>query len=259
MTKVIGPAPDMAERLALEFLQRLCERIATIHPPGAELVICSDGRVFGDLIHVKDADISRYQTELAAMTATAGATSLRLFNLDDHYQGIGHDDMRGLLEETYADPLDELKAEIRAGGEPLSLYRGVTRFLLEDMGGPGYSGSKAALQRDCRERAYGVIRRSKAWGKLVAERFPEAVRLSIHPQPCGSEKLGILLMDSDDAWLTPWHGVALLWDGRFLLVKRYQAEAMGADLVMVDGKPSHFAAPHTEPSAYVQKEVRSTA
>ncbi|NUR90929.1 MAG: L-tyrosine/L-tryptophan isonitrile synthase family protein [Nonomuraea sp.] len=237
--KVLGPVPDLAERLALDFLQSLCDRVESLHPPGAELVICSDGRVFGDLIHVADADISRYQAELGAMLA--GHPALRLFDLDDHYRGIGHARMRALLEEHYADPFDVLRAEVRAGGEPLSLYRGVTRFLLEDSaGGPG---SRSALQRDCRDRAYGVIRRSKAWGRLVGERFPHAVRLSIHPQPCGSDKLGILLMDCDDSWLTPWHGVALLWGGRYLLVKRYQAEALGAELVTVNGRPSHYRAP----------------
>src|SRR5205085_11734661 len=130
----------------------------------------------------------------------------------------------------------------RAGGDQLTLYRGITRFLVEDASTPEYQGSRAALQRACRERAYGVIQRSKAWGDLIAERFPHAVRLSIHPQPCGSAKLGIHLLETADSWLTPWHGTAVKVGNRFILMKRYEAEATGARLIYVDGKPSHYVA-----------------
>lgn len=50
--KVIGAMPDMAERLSLIFLNSLCQRIQLYYPPGAHIVICSDGHVFGDLIRV---------------------------------------------------------------------------------------------------------------------------------------------------------------------------------------------------------------
>ena len=69
----------------------------------------------------------------------------------------------------------------------LSLYRAITRFLYEDSQLPGYSGSNAALQKDAKQRACGVIQRSWAWGNLLAQHFPAAIRLSIHPQPVDSE------------------------------------------------------------------------
>jgi pyoverdine/dityrosine biosynthesis protein Dit1 len=87
-----------------------------------------------------------------------------------------------------------------------------------------------------------VIQRSKAWGELVETKFPNAVRLSIHPQSCGDKKMGIRLIEPDN-WLTPWHGVAVEVDGRFMLLKRAQAEELGADLVHWDGRPSHFVLP----------------
>lgn len=119
-------------------------------------------------------------------------------------------------------------------------------FALPDADRPDYKKSLAALQRECRERAYGVIQRSRAWGRLIAERFPEAVRLSIHPQPCGSDKLSINLLEASDNWITPWHGTAVDVGGRFVLMKRYQAEASGADLIYLHGRPSHYVArqPH---------------
>jgi pyoverdine/dityrosine biosynthesis protein Dit1 len=100
--------------------------------------------------------------------------------------------------------------------------------------------SRTALQKDCRRRAYEVVQRSKAWGALLATCFPDAVRLSIHPQACGSEKIGIHLMMTADSWLTPWHGVAVEAEGRFVLLKRREAESLGAKLVFQNGRPSHY-------------------
>lgn len=241
-SKVLGATPDMAERLSLEFLCAICDRVRQIYRHGAKIIICSDGRVFCDLVQISDSNVTRYQAELQEMIDSIGPDSLGLFNLDDEYTGYTHTTMRRVLIGCYGEDLEMLKQQVRAGGEQLTLYRGITRFLVEDADTPDHQGSRAALQRECRVRAYGVIQRSKAWGKLVAGRFPDAVRLSIHPQSCGSAKLGIHLVEAPDNWLTPWHGTAVDVGGRFVLMKRYQAEAMGAKLVYVDGRPSHYTA-----------------
>lgn len=241
-SKVIGIAPDKAEQLSLEFLRELCDQIQQIYTPGARIIICSDGHVFGDLVHISDSDTSSYQAELRVLIENAGQGSLHLFGLDGEHGGRTYGMMREALMARYGEDIDALKRQVRAGGDLLTLYRGLTRFLVEDTDGVGHEKSRAALQRECRERAYGVMQRSRAWGRLIAERFPEAVRLSIHPQPCGSAKLGIQLLDSADNWITPWHGTAVEVAGRFVLMKRYQAEALGADLVYRHGKPSHYVA-----------------
>ena len=77
----------------------------------------------------------------------------------------------------------------------------------------------------------------------MSRRFPDAVRLSIHPQACSFEKIGIHMMETADNWLTPWHGVAVNLGGRFVLMKRSQAEELRATLVWRDGVPSHYMAP----------------
>jgi pyoverdine/dityrosine biosynthesis protein Dit1 len=247
--KVLGATPDMAERLSLQFLCAICDRVRQIYQAGAKIIVCSDGRVFSDLVQIADSNVSCYQAELRAMIDSIGPSSLSLFNLDDEYPGFTHTAMRHMLMGFYGEDLELFKQQVHAGGEQLRLYRGITRFLVEDADTPDYQGSRAALQRECRERAYGVIQRSKAWGKLLAQRFPDAVRLSIHPQACGSAKLGIKLVETSDNWLTPWHGTAVDVGGRFMLMKQYEAEAMGADLVYVDGRPSHYMAKASEPQS----------
>ncbi|MET9416317.1 isocyanide synthase family protein [Streptomyces klenkii] len=238
--KVLGPLPDLAEELALRFLNELCERIGEVYAPGAAILICSDGRVFNDLLGVSDENVTAYAQALDAMITRIGADRLEQFSLDDVYTGAGHEDMRSMLSAGHAPTLEELREEVRAGGAPLAMYRGITRFMLEDLSGPAWTGTRSALQRRCRDLAYRVIQRSRAWGNLLDRLFPTAIRLSIHPQPCGTDKIGILLADTPDAWLTPWHSVAVEAGGRFTLMKRAEAEEAGAELVFAGGRPSHY-------------------
>ena len=236
--KVLGHLPDMGERLSLTFLDDLCGEIERIHPPGAEVVICSDGHVFGDLIGVPDEHIDEYADELRAQIAELGLERLSVFDLRDALGDISHDAKRGHVQERYAPAADALRAEVRTDDHTLALYRGITRFLVEDTA--GWTGSRSALQRACRQRAYGVIRRSRAWGALIAEHHPDAVRLSIHPQPVGAAKFGIRLLDIPDAWTTPWHSAALRRaDGTWTLAPRHAARRSGRQ-VERGGRPSHF-------------------
>lgn len=249
LAKVLGTLPDMAERRALEFLQSLCDRIKKIYAPGARIILCSDGRVFSDVVGMRDEDVTAYQRELSRIIRDSGLSSISTFDLDDLYHEMDFDQMRMRLVEEYGEPLAVIKASISRGGkisgyseedkEANRLYCGITRFLVEDAMYPGQMQSRTSIQNECRSRAYAVIQRSKAWGDWVAERFPSAIRLSIHPQTCGAPKLGIRLIEPDN-WLTPWHGVAVEVQGRFILLKRSRAEEIGACLIHVEGRPSHY-------------------
>jgi pyoverdine/dityrosine biosynthesis protein Dit1 len=251
--KVLGTLPDMAERRALEFLQQLCERIGRIYEPGAQIILASDGRVFSDLIGIRDQDVSAYRNEISELIKDLGLTNLTTFNLEVLYLGVGYDEMRRHFMEEFGESLDDMRAAVRrvaedadASDDDREIHRllgGITRFLVEDATFPGQTKSRNALQKECRVRAYEVVQRSQAWGGVVEDQFPDAVRLSIHPQDCGSKKLGIQLSEPPEAdnWLTPWHAVAVeMEDGRFKLIKRSQAEALGARLVTINGRPSHY-------------------
>ncbi|MEV5876353.1 isocyanide synthase family protein [Streptomyces sp. NPDC052101] len=236
--KVLGHLPDQGERLSLSFLDRLCTDIGRIHPPGARIVICSDGHVFGDVIHVPDPRIDAYADELRGLIAGLGLTGLSVFDLRDVLGDLPYDSKRAHIHRHHAPGVDALRAEVHADAHTRALYRGVTRFLVEDTA--DFPGTRSALQRACRQRAYGVLQRSRAWGALIAEHHPAAVRLSIHPQPVGAAKFGIRLLDAPDAWTTPWHSAALhRADGTWTLMPRARAARLG-HLVMSDGRPSHF-------------------
>nr|WP_246593826.1 isocyanide synthase family protein [Streptomyces auratus] len=239
--KVLGHLPDEGERLALRFLDGLCARIAAVHPPGARMVICSDGHVFSDLIQVPDRDIDAYADALRTLLHDEGLTQLDVFDLRDVYgQELSHDAKRTLVHERYAPALETLRSLTRTDEPTRRLYQGITRFLFEDSG--SFAGTRSARQRSSRRRAYGVMQRSRAWGELIAAHHPGAFRLSIHPQPRGSAKFGIRLLDAPDVWMTPWHSCVLEHaDGRRELLHRADAERLGRP-VLRQGRPSHFAA-----------------
>lgn len=248
LAKVLGTLPDMAEQLSLEFLDNLCKQIQEVYSPGAHIILCSDGRVFNDVISIHDKDVSSYQQVLSQLIKETALTSFSTFNLDDMYSDLSFSQMRHRLMEQYGEPLETLQDIVRRGSKmPCSMedeeanrqYCGITRFLVEDATHPGQSLSRTALQKTCRHNAYIVVQRSRAWSELLEERFPDAVRLSIHPQTCGTSKLGIRLMEAEN-WMTPWHGVAVEVDGSFVLLKRAQAEELGASLVYRANRPSHY-------------------
>jgi pyoverdine/dityrosine biosynthesis protein Dit1 len=246
--KVLGALPDMAEQISLAFLNNLCQQIQKIYSPGARVILCSDGRVFNDVVGIRDTDVTHYQRTLLLLIQKISLTSISMFNLDDVYSGLEFNQMRNQLMAQHGEPLELLKYAVRKGSKtPCNIeneevnrqYCGITRFLVEDAIHPGQSHSRNAIQKECRERAYIVIQRSRAWSELIAKHFPHAVRLSIHPQTCGTAKLGICLMEAE-SWMTPWHGVAMDVDGRFVLLKRAQAEGLGARLIHCEGRPSHY-------------------
>ena len=249
LEKVLGALPDQAERLSLTFLENLCEKIKKHYSPGAKIVLCSDGRVFSDVVGMKEEDVTAYQVELDLLIEELSLKYVSTFNLDDYYTKLNFTQMRSELMSKHGKSFESLRAKVRRGGKPEPeleeqeanrMYCGITRFLFEDSMFSGQIKSRAAVQKESRANAYEVIRRSNAWSDLIEEYFPEAVRLSIHPQVCGSKKLGIRLV-ANESWMTPWHGVAVETDSGYVLLKRSEAEERGAKLIYSsNGRASHY-------------------
>lgn len=238
--KVLGTLPDLGEEMALTFLQSLCDDIRQVYAPGARISICADGRVFADLVQVSDADVSAYNAVLKQQLQQLGTPDLDVINLEDLLTTDSFDAARAWIVAHYGEPLDELKARVRDTDHHRAMFNGIHRFVSEDGMALAPEKSKSRVKEESKEVAYEVIRRSNAWTRLLAQEFPHAVRLSIHPQHPHSDKIGLRITRAVDDWLTPWHGVVVLRDNDYVLMKRYEAEALGAELVEKDGRPSHF-------------------
>jgi pyoverdine/dityrosine biosynthesis protein Dit1 len=238
-SKVLGRLPDMAEQVALRFLQSVCDQITLMYPPGARVVIGSTGHVLSDLVSVRDEDALAYRGELGSLITQLGAHSLELVSLEQALHG-SFEKMRDRLSSRYAAPLEQVRQRTVEEPTVRALFNGLHQRLLEDeqVLHPERSPSKALMRS--KELACRIIQRDDAWRRLLGERFPEAVSLSIHPQPAHSEHLGLHLMRTGDAWLTPWTGVLLESGGALMLVTRHEAERRNASLIWLDERPSHF-------------------
>lgn len=244
--KTLGPLPDLGERLGLSPLQDLCHRVREIHAPGAKVTICSDGRVFSDLVRVNEDDVDAYREALHALIEELGATSLGHFHLDDVYPKLPHAAMREELLIEFGAPLSTLRGAVKSGdAEVTSMFNGIHRFIVEDYAQYHPDVSRTQLKEMCKSIAYRVIQRSNAWSRLVESKFPDALRLSIHPQSASSRKIGVMLVPCADVWGTPWHNVVMIQNGRPQLVKRKHAEAVGATLISSRGRPTHYLLTHS--------------
>lgn len=227
-TKTLGPLPDLAEQLAIDHLVQLVEDLSASYPPGAQLTICSDGHVFAETVGVDDATIDAYQ---AAMAERLAGTPLTLFDLRDVYPGLSGPEARERLLDEWGEDPTLFREHVATSASLQTMVDGIHRFLFEDALGLHPDWSRSQARKRTRDDAYEVVRRSRAWGALVGACFPDAIRLSIHPQADVSAKIGMHLVPVDDAWMTPWHGVALLDENGARLVKRADAEALGATQV----------------------------
>ena len=249
LEKVLGHLPDYGEQLALDFLSALCQKIKSIYTPGSEMIVCSDGRVFSDVVGMNESHVTAYQVELSRLIKQNSLKHISTFNLDDAYSALSFNQMREQLMNKYGQTLDALKLKVRNGAKSSAtpteqdanrMYCGITRFLFEDAMHANQLKSRTAIQKEAKAKAYEVIRRSNAWSQLIASYYPDAVRLSIHPQSCESDKLGIRLV-GQETWMTPWHGVAVESKKGYFLLKRKEAEKLGAKLVYAtNGQPSHY-------------------
>lgn len=81
----------------------------------------------------------------------------------------------------------------------------------------------------------------KAFARAVRQRFPDRLRLSIHPST-GENKLSINLLPTDTSFTTPWHcSIAFRLDGTTITGHRSQFDANGDfELVYEKGRPSYF-------------------
>ena len=241
--KTLGAMPDLAEREALAKLHELCKSIEAIYAPGAKVLICSDGYCFADIVHIPDEDILNYSDILKNEIKEKYSDTIEFFDLTDAFNHTKDFDLlREELMILYAEPLSSLKEKCKHEKFANAMFKGITRFLLEDYTGLSLYDdfSRTAIQKQAKKNATRVIQRSNAWSRLLENLHPEAVRLSIHPQFSVSEKIGIRLVESHDNWLTPWHSVAIKLNEKVVLAKRSDIDEDKYALVFKNGYPSHF-------------------
>ncbi|KAL2260199.1 hypothetical protein VTK26DRAFT_5873 [Humicola hyalothermophila] len=231
--KVTGPDPDRGEEIALERLHDFVEAVEKVYEPGVKLWIISDGHVFSDCIGVDDAAVDAYGEKLRAMNHEIGLRRgnphrVRFKSLVDLFQLAvvePHMGLSGLARrldvpdiEHHIDTQVTQEAELcrrilMAGCGPkrsavrakiesrdgtiTALYRGFSRFMLEDLEHLPHAQmmSKSQQKKLSAKVAFEMILRNQAYSNLVEMLFPNHIRLSIHAHNNAGPKFGIHLFD----------------------------------------------------------------
>lgn len=83
--------------------------------------------------------------------------------------------------------------------------------------------------------------RSKAFAETIRIKYPDFVRLSIHPSN-DTKKVSIITIPQDnETVMTPWHGAVVRGvDGSISMSHAILIPAMTHDIVYADGHPSYF-------------------
>ncbi|KOS22160.1 Spore wall maturation protein DIT1 [Escovopsis weberi] len=253
--KVLGRLPDRAEELALAHLNGLCLAIKDVYPPGAKLTIISDGLVYNDLLGVPDKDVWSYGETLRSLSMSRG------------FDGIAFSRLRDLVSLPLPDQLDEMTyvanasnfrrallnafsrpdwawKEVRESEDACLTYRGYLKFLqtdLETVYPIGEERSKTKYKRGIEYIAREMMARGDAFASAVRQKYPNHVRLSIHPST-EATKLSISLLPVTTIYTTPWHcTVAYKLDGTATTGMRSDFENDSSlELVYENDRPSYF-------------------
>lgn len=268
--KVLGRLPDKAEELALARLESICQRIESIYPPGATIMIISDGLVYNDLLSVSDQDTWAYGEALREMTTNLGFSRLTFSRIKDlvnfpsppalneiTYVASATNFRRCLLNQ-YGDDNIDIEREVNTNPDTMATYLGYRRFLVSDLEyifPLGASRSKTAYKKDVKFLAQQMLIRGYAFAGAVKAAYPNHLRLSIH-QSTGEHKISLSLLNTKTGFTTPWHcSVALMTSGEWLSAPKGDFEQdTTLHVVEENGRPSFFRQ-EIAPSEQKDKEV----
>ena len=145
------------------------------------------------------------------------------------------------MVQRYAKRLEVLRTEVKEVEHRTRLFNGLHRFISEDQRGFFPELSNTQFKKRSSEVALQVMQRSDAWGSMLNRYFPQALRLSIHPQHPHSPKIGIHLTKASSNWITPWHGVVVLHpENGYVLQKKQDAVRSGATLMYHNEQPYYY-------------------
>lgn len=238
--KVAGQLPDLGEVLALKNLNEMCVRISNVYAPGARVLICSDGRIFGDVVGVSDTVIDQYQASIRDIITELGLLHLGTFDLDDLYPTLKGDELRERVLWQFGKCAEEVRHQVLTDSDTRGLFNGLHKFLVEDRSGVETAKSKNQITKETKACAYELLRRSDAWSQVLNHYHKDALRLSIHPYPITHEKFGVRLVRSSNKWATPWHNVTVKINDTFQLMHHTEALKIGAKKKVLGGKYVYF-------------------
>lgn len=219
--------PDLADISFLIRLHRLTQALYQVHPYGADVLILSDGSLYGDLFGVSQESVDRYSHRLRGyrnqlnLQGTISSIPLRDLMAKPDTRGLVpldlSEEVENRLRRLYvsmpdlSDVFADLKAGIKRNMNSSDLLSDVdsemARAIIYSPEPPGApSMAKRWLQFDhLSENAairYAAANLTLKWLDIIMSHFPGSIRGTVHPKP-GQ----FALAGSGGAYA--WNGVAL--------------------------------------------------
>lgn len=234
--KVLGNIPDLGEELSLGNFKAFNDAIKQVYSPGVEINIVSDGYVFNDVMQVSDSTVRNYN-EISMDIARQAP--INWFQLTDFYHDLSIDRMRDKVMMQFGITTGELQRRILMDPDVNQLYRGMIRFMDEDLAIYKFNSANH-LHKQAKIVAREMMLRNEAYSKMIAHEFKDSIRLSMHPSVNNGNKYSFQLIPSPKAWTSPWHCAIVINDGVYETIHRRDAEAAGYELIFKEGKPHHY-------------------
>ncbi|MEP3297815.1 MAG: L-tyrosine/L-tryptophan isonitrile synthase family protein [Pseudoruegeria sp.] len=221
-SKTSGQKPDLGEVVALQRIEEMCKAIVNIYPKGVSFTIVSDGTTFNDIIGVSDDDMRYYRDTVQTLLSCPHITWASLTDLVGECDSP--DAYRAALIEKANLPYADLNAFIKAvsaNTELRTAHDSMCSFLYNDL----LPRSENSFDEDAffaaiREKSYQMTYRHRALSAVVANTYPEAIRLSVHQYTNSGEKL-TFGFDATTNPVAPWHKVTFRkLDGSISFVDR---------------------------------------
>ncbi|KAJ5207114.1 hypothetical protein N7491_002254 [Penicillium cf. griseofulvum] len=252
MDKVLGALPDLGDELGLARLVNLCQDIKAVYPPGAVVVIVTDGICYNG---ISDEEVWEYGNRLRKIALEKGYACIqfhRIMNMLGLYTGahISKPDYvklcglsRAELHRQCGRPGFDVDKFLKSDEDYLRTYNGYDKFMKVDL-------KFSPVTKDCagpkqyKKRikiiAKAMIIRGVEYADLVRQLYPDSLRLSIHPSS-GQTKLSCPLIPQKNSFsMSPWHcSVAVTTTGEFITAHQ-STHRRKYDLITKNGQPYFF-------------------
>jgi pyoverdine/dityrosine biosynthesis protein Dit1 len=236
--KVLSPYPDKGEELTVKNFAAMNEKIKQVYAPGMSLSILSDGYVFNDLLNIPD-EVAFEYLEISKQFGADQGAPLEWYTLKAFYNGWDINKMREKMNSQFGITEQELQYRIIYDADVNYLYRGMIKFMSEELADKNYTTS-SQRQKAAKSLVRRMMLRNEAYDNMVRHIFKEHIRLSMHPSVNNGKKYSIKLIDSPYARHSAWHS-AVVFDGDSVLtMHKKDAIQKGYELVSVDGQPFYF-------------------
>ncbi|EAW12218.1 isocyanide synthase family protein [Aspergillus clavatus NRRL 1] len=231
--KTLGSLPDKAEEIALKTLDGFADSIAEIYEAGATVVLVSDASVYGDLLNVADAEAFTYHQELQKLASSLGLEHLE-FVRPGALAGIAPKDAHTL--EEYSDHVNKTRNLLDG-----PLAQDVNPSEDENVQATSKHYDTALPTTDDPEAfKTAMLKRGKAYAKLIASSSETTIRLSIHESNnVGKITLDLFPPSTNPDFITPWHGaVAVLADASVRIVDASTVDMTKFEVITnAEGRP----------------------